>query len=187
MRFAFTEDQITFRDAVREFLDKECTPAHLRDAWTNETGRIPGLWEQLVDMGVVGMLAPEASGGLGLTMLDLVLILEETGRCALPEPIVETAAFGVSWLDRSDAAVSIGHTLVPWADTADVIVTSAGQFDRNAVELVAHTSVDGARRAVRSARHADRDRRTASCGPRSTAPLSAPPRSSAGSRNACSI
>jgi alkylation response protein AidB-like acyl-CoA dehydrogenase len=146
MHFAFTEDQITFRDAVREFLDKECTPAHLRIAWTNETGRIPGLWDQLVDMGVVGMLVPEASGGLGLTLLDLVLILEETGRCALPEPIVETAAFGVSWLDRGDAAVSIGHTLVPWADTVDVIVTSAGQFDRDAVELVAHTPVDGARR-----------------------------------------
>ena len=35
MRFAFTEDQIAFRDAVREFLDKECTPAHLRTAWTD--------------------------------------------------------------------------------------------------------------------------------------------------------
>jgi hypothetical protein len=136
MRFAFTEDQIAFRDAVREFLDKECTPAHLRTAWTNATGRIPGVWEQLVDMGVVGMLAPEESGGLGLTMVDLVLILEETGRYALPEPIVETAAF----------SVSLGHTLVPWADTVDVIITSAGQFERDAVELVPHTSVDGARR-----------------------------------------
>jgi len=146
MHFAFTEDQIAFRDAVRELLDKECTPAHLRRAWTNETGRIPGLWEQLVDMGVVGMLAPEAGGGLGLTLVDLVLILEETGRCALPEPIVETAAFGASWLDRGDRAVALGHTLVPWADTVDVIVTHAGQFERDAVELVAHTSVDGARR-----------------------------------------
>ena len=95
MRFAFTDEQLAFRDAVRELLEKECTPRHVRDAWTNETGRVPGLWEQLHEMGVVGMLAPEEKGGLGLTMVDLVLILEETGRHAVPEPIVETAASGV--------------------------------------------------------------------------------------------
>ncbi len=61
MRFAFTDDQLAFRDAVRELLEKECTPAHVRVAWANENGRVPGLWEQLVDMGVIGMLAPESA------------------------------------------------------------------------------------------------------------------------------
>lgn len=146
MRFAFTDDQLAFRDAVRELLEKECTPAHVRSAWTNDTGRIPGLWDKLAEMGVVGMLVPEANGGLGLTLVDLVLILEETGRCALPEPIVESAAFGLPFLDRADIAVGVAHSLVPWADTVDVIITNAGQFERDAVELVAHASVDGARR-----------------------------------------
>jgi len=82
MRFAFTDEQIEFRDGLRALLEKECTPAHLRDAWTNATGRVPGLWDQLVDMGVVALLAPEADGGLGLTFEDLVLLLEETGRHA---------------------------------------------------------------------------------------------------------
>jgi hypothetical protein len=35
---------------------------------------------------------------------------------------------------------------VPWADTADVIFTAAGRFERDQVELVAHPSVDGAAR-----------------------------------------
>jgi alkylation response protein AidB-like acyl-CoA dehydrogenase len=146
MRFAFTDDQVAFRDAVRELLDKECTPAHVRAAWTNESGRVPGLWDKLVEMGVVGMLAPEADGGLGLTMVDLVLILEETGRCAVPEPIVETAAYGVPLAGRTDLTIASGHEMVPWADTADVIVTAAGRYERDAVELVARASVDGARR-----------------------------------------
>ena len=103
MKFAFTADQYEFRDAVRELLTKECSPAHVRDAWTNDTGRVPGLWDKLVEMGVVGLLAPEAAGGLGLTYVDLVLILEETGRHAVPEPIVETAAFGVPLLGDPDA------------------------------------------------------------------------------------
>ena len=99
MHFAFTDDQLAFRDAVRELLERECTPTHVRAAWTNDTGRVPGLWEQLRAMGVVDMLLPEARDGLGMTMADLVLILEETGRCALPEPIVETAAFGAELLE----------------------------------------------------------------------------------------
>src|SRR4051812_40966981 len=127
MRFAFDDDQIAFRDAVRELLEKECTPAHVRAAWTNETGRVPGLWDKLVEMGVVGMLAPETEGGLGLTMVALVLILEEPGRHAVPEPIVETAAFGVPFLGRGALPLTADHTHVPWADTADVIVTAAGR------------------------------------------------------------
>ncbi len=146
MRFAFTDDQIAFRDAVRDLLEKECTPAHVRAAWTNTTGRVPGLWEQLADMGVIGMLAPESAGGLGCTMVDLVLILEETGRHAVPEPIVETAAWGVPLVGRTDQTIAVGLTHVPWADTADVIMTGAGVFDPAAVELVPHPSVDGAHR-----------------------------------------
>jgi len=149
MRFAFTDDQLAFRDAVRDLLEKECTPAHVRTAWTNATGRVPGLWDKLAEMGIVGMLAPEANGGLGLTMVDLVLILEETGRCAVPEPIVETAAFSVPLLGRADIThitIAAAIDIVPWADTADVIFTAAGRFERADVELVGRPSVDGARR-----------------------------------------
>jgi hypothetical protein len=92
------------------------------------------------------MLATEAQGGLGLTMVDLVLVLEETGRYALPEPIVETAAFGVPLLGRADLSVGCAHSLVAWADTVDVVITAAGQFDPGASQLVPHASVDGARR-----------------------------------------
>jgi alkylation response protein AidB-like acyl-CoA dehydrogenase len=146
VHFAFTDDQLAFRDAVRELLERECTATHVRAAWTNETGRVPGLWEQLTEMGVVGMLVHEDRGGLGMTMADLVLILEETGRCAVPEPIVQTAAFGPDLVDHAGQVLASGVTLVPWADTADVIVTEAGRFERSGVELVPRESVDGSRR-----------------------------------------
>ena len=106
MRFAFTEDQLAFRDAVGELLENECPPSVVRDAWASGTGRTGGVWGHLGEMGVLGMLAPESAGGLGLTDLDLVLVLEETGYAALPEPMVEHAAVGVPLLAgaRHDAA-----------------------------------------------------------------------------------
>jgi alkylation response protein AidB-like acyl-CoA dehydrogenase len=146
VHFAFTDEQIALRDATRDLLTKECSPAHVRDAWTNETGRVPGLWEQLDAMGVIGLLAPETAGGLGLSFVDLVLVLEETGRHAVPEPIVETAAYGVPLVGRADVTIAAGESYVPWADSADVIFTTAGRFDRADVTYVARPSVDGARR-----------------------------------------
>jgi len=98
MRFAFTEDQLAFRDAVRDLLERECPPAVVRDAWTNETGRTPTVWGHLAEMGVLGALAPPAAGGLGLSFLDLVLVLEETGYAALPEPVLEHAAVAIPLL-----------------------------------------------------------------------------------------
>ena len=76
MRFAFTDEQLAFRDAVRDLLEKECPPQAVRDAWSNETGRVPGLWDKLCRMGVVG---PDAAS---LEPLDLVLVLEETAMPA---------------------------------------------------------------------------------------------------------
>lgn len=146
MRFAFTDEQLAFRDGLREMLTKECSPRHVRDAWANETGRVPGLWAQLVELGVVDLVVPADAGGLGMSFVDLVLLLEETGRHAVPEPIVETAAFGVALFGDASRVVGAGHSLVPWADTVDVIVTSEGVFDPATTRLVPHPSVDGARR-----------------------------------------
>jgi alkylation response protein AidB-like acyl-CoA dehydrogenase len=155
VRFAFTDEQLAMRDAVRAFLDKECPPKVVRDAWTNDTGR-SGLWSRLGELGVLGVLAPEAHGGFGGNYLDLVLLLEETGRAALPEPVVEHAAVAVPLLDdaRAEAAaggdmtvtVAPASGLVLYADTADLVLLGDRFVEPGALQLRRHESVDGSRR-----------------------------------------
>ena len=147
MRFAFTDDQIAFRDAVRELLDKECTPAHVRDAWTNDTGRVPGLWDKLAEMGVVGMLAPEA---------------RRRARAHDGRPRAHPRGDGPvrgARADRRDRGVRRPaarprrphdrrrerDASVPWADTADVIITPAGRFERGATSSWSRTRRSTAR------------------------------------------
>ncbi|MEZ5136313.1 MAG: acyl-CoA dehydrogenase family protein [Acidimicrobiales bacterium] len=77
MRFAFTDDQLAFRDAVADVLAKEAGA----DAWA-----------ALAAMGVAGICVPEADGGMGMSLLDLEPILEAVGRACVPGPIVDTAA-----------------------------------------------------------------------------------------------
>ncbi len=163
MRFAFTEEQLAFRDAVRELLAKECPASVVREAWEPDAGRVGRAWAALGEMGVFGVLADESVGGLGLGFVDLVLLLEETGYAALPEPIVEHAAVAMPLLtDAADAFLSGAETItapffhepvVPYADRADffVLVHDAGWFlvPRADVQLTPAESVDGARHLAR--------------------------------------
>jgi alkylation response protein AidB-like acyl-CoA dehydrogenase len=180
VRFAFTDDQLLLRDAVRDYLAKEYTAVQVREAWDTASAPTPAegrlerpVWSALAEMGVVGLLVPEADGGMGMDVLDQVLLLEETGRVALADPIVETAAVAAPLLselapslNRADwltAIVSGWSTVavdipvdgvaVPFvvdADRADLLV--AGRGDRlvavasGALTTVAQPSVDGARR-----------------------------------------
>ena len=154
MRFAFSDDQLAFRDAVRDLLAKECPPSAVREAWSNDTGRTATAWAALGEMGVLGALVPEDRGGLGLSEVDVVLLAEETGRAALPEPFVEHALVGAPLLATEAAAtgavtVTAGDPLVPYADTAHTIVCLGHEsfvVARSAADLTAHRSVDHSRR-----------------------------------------
>jgi alkylation response protein AidB-like acyl-CoA dehydrogenase len=92
VRFAFSDEQLLFRDTVRDLLDKEVQPEQVRFAWVDDDGRLLEVWQALAEMGVLGVQVPTAHGGLGLDERDLALLVEETGRVALPDPFVETVA-----------------------------------------------------------------------------------------------
>src|SRR5262249_58698638 len=98
MQFDFSQEQRLFQTTLRDFLRKECPPDRVRGLWESESGRSDALWRQLAELGLPGLLAPVARGGLGLDEVDLVLLMEEVGRAALAEPLVATAAVGVPLL-----------------------------------------------------------------------------------------
>jgi hypothetical protein len=156
MRFALSDEQVAFRDAVRDLLAKECTPAVVRAAWEAPAGELDrGVWESLDAMGVLSLLVPEADGGLGLDETYLVPILEECGRVALPHPVVETAMVAAPLLGAGTGMVStdLGGPNVPCADDADQLLLSWGDqlrvVRRGDVALAPVDTVDRSRRAAR--------------------------------------
>ncbi len=149
MRFAFTDDQKLFAEGLRELLDKECTPAHVRAAWDDGAGHDFTLWNHLADMGVFGMLVPESAGGLGGTEVDLVLLLEELGRAAVPGPVFETAAVVAPALDDAaivGTAALDGSPYVPHAHVASLVLVPGGIVRTDGATLDAVDAIDGGRR-----------------------------------------
>src|SRR6201999_2175694 len=84
MDFRFTEDQLTFRDAVSDFLNGECTPAAVRTLIDTPDGGALKFRAALAELGVAGLPIAEDHGGLGMNELDAVLNAEECGRAAVP-------------------------------------------------------------------------------------------------------
>jgi len=115
MHFAFTEQQIEFRDAVRQVLARECGTDDVRAAYGAPTARTRR-WATLSDLGVTGLSVPEAHGGLGLGLVDLAPLAEEAGRVALPEPLVATTGLAAPLLADLDAAGADDARIGRWLD-----------------------------------------------------------------------
>jgi alkylation response protein AidB-like acyl-CoA dehydrogenase len=94
MDLTFSEEQEQIRDNARTVLGAECTPAHVRAMAEDARGYSPELWRKLADLGWHALALPEEHGGLGMSFMDLCLILEEQGRHLLPGPFVPTVVLG---------------------------------------------------------------------------------------------
>lgn len=125
MDFRFTEDQLLLAESVRDFLAGTHGPEVLRRLDTAGP-RDPAIWQGLAEMGLTGLLVPEAQGGLGMGPIEAALIAAECGRACLAEPLVDTAFVGVPWLvsqgrtDELEAIASgertlaLPHATNPW-------------------------------------------------------------------------
>jgi 3-oxochol-4-en-24-oyl-CoA dehydrogenase len=88
MNFEISEDQQMMRETFARFLDKNSSMARVRAALSR--GFDPALWSGLAELGAFSLRVPEASGGLGLGLLDAAILMEEVGRTLASGPVAET-------------------------------------------------------------------------------------------------
>ena len=114
MDFTFSADQDALRDAARSFMRAEAPKDYVRRmSEHDDTGVEPAVWTKLVDLGWTGLLVPEEQGGLGLGLVDAVVVQEEMGRATFPGPyfssaILATLAARALGLDEQLAALASG-------------------------------------------------------------------------------
>ncbi|MBI2963807.1 MAG: acyl-CoA/acyl-ACP dehydrogenase [Deltaproteobacteria bacterium] len=91
MDFGLSDDQLILQRSARDLLAKECPPAVVRRIAEGPSGHSEALDRRMAEMGWTGLLVPPASGGLGLGMLDMAILLAEHGRAAVPGPFLFSA------------------------------------------------------------------------------------------------
>jgi alkylation response protein AidB-like acyl-CoA dehydrogenase len=119
--------------------------------WGSDGPRDPKRWTQLAETGFVGVAVPEEFGGLGMSDVEMSLLLEEAGRANLTEPLLETGAVAAptlvdygsdalqqEWLPRvaaGEAIITIQLGGSPVAVDADVAAALLVEVD-GALHLV---------------------------------------------------
>jgi alkylation response protein AidB-like acyl-CoA dehydrogenase len=93
-----TDDQRQIADMAKSFLAEEGTIKkqlrHWRDTGCKD-GFGHGLWKQMAELGLTGLMVPEEEGGLGLGATEAALVLEEVGRNLTPSPFLTTSVVAV--------------------------------------------------------------------------------------------
>ncbi len=94
MNFGFNEEQELLRSTARKFLENECPSEVVRTLMDTPEGMTPALWGKLAEQGWLGLITPEAYDGMGLGLVDLVVLMEEMGRAVVPGPYFSTVLLG---------------------------------------------------------------------------------------------
>jgi alkylation response protein AidB-like acyl-CoA dehydrogenase len=94
MDFRPSSSQQLLVATAREFLRKHCPPETALRLALDPRGFDETLWRQMAELGWLGLAVPEEHGGSGGSLLDVILLVEEMGRVALPGPFVSSAVVG---------------------------------------------------------------------------------------------
>jgi 3-oxocholest-4-en-26-oyl-CoA dehydrogenase beta subunit len=94
MDFAFTPEQHALRDLARSICQDHATHERLKAVERDADWFDRELWAALATANLLGVALPESSGGSGLGMTELCLLLEQVGAAVAPVPVWPTLVLG---------------------------------------------------------------------------------------------
>ncbi|MFU8795926.1 MAG: acyl-CoA dehydrogenase family protein [Dehalococcoidia bacterium] len=124
MKFSLTEEQEMLKKTARDFLAEKCSKTFVRQMEESEVGYSKDIWQEMAELGWMGLAFPEQYGGGGMSFLDLAVLLEEMGRACLPGPFFSTVVLGgLTILDACSGEQK--QRYLPGAISGDSILTMA--------------------------------------------------------------
>ncbi|MGM9956855.1 MAG: acyl-CoA dehydrogenase family protein [Peribacillus sp.] len=100
MDFSLNQEQEMFRGYVRKYLDDAGQTKAARDFIKGDTESLLALQRGMAELGCTSINISEEYEGMGLGPLDLIPVLEESGRSLVPGLYLETSALAVPLLEK---------------------------------------------------------------------------------------
>ena len=147
MNFAFSEEQETLREFVRNFLEEKSSEASVREQMETDNGFDPDVWQQMSEqMGLQSLIIPEEFGGQGFGYVELIVVLEEMGRSLLCAPFFSSVVLAANTLIHSGDESAKAELLPQIA--SGTIATLAfteenGKWDQSGITMQASESDGG--------------------------------------------
>jgi alkylation response protein AidB-like acyl-CoA dehydrogenase len=142
MNFAFTEDQERLRASARSFLEDCSSTRQVREAMATERGYDAEVWRRIgAELGWPAVIVPEEYGGLGLSYIELIVLMEEMGRALLCAPFFSSVCLAGNAL-LAGGTEEQKQEYLPAIASGERVATLAftepnGRWDASAVAAVA--------------------------------------------------
>jgi alkylation response protein AidB-like acyl-CoA dehydrogenase len=91
MEFCLSEEQVMMQDSINRYLDDACPLDTVRERAAHGAVHDPEIWRGLAELGIAGLLVPEQYGGMGMTLLDAMLVQEALGCHVAPASFTATS------------------------------------------------------------------------------------------------
>ncbi|MCH6267278.1 acyl-CoA dehydrogenase family protein [Neobacillus citreus] len=147
MEFGLNEIQEEFKSTAHKFFKETCSISELRKVETLNNGFSPALYKEIAELGFLGLIIPEEYGGVGGSLMDLAIVVEEAGWAALPAPFLSTISYGVIPL-LENGTEEQKRMLLPQIAEGKLIFTGAmsepkAHYDLRHVAALADADGDG--------------------------------------------
>ncbi|MFN2099218.1 acyl-CoA dehydrogenase family protein [Altererythrobacter sp. MF3-039] len=119
MNFDLSEEQELFKASAERFVQPIDTEFR-RKLRSKDNGYDRARWQELAELGLIAVAAPEEAGGLGGSAIDLAVIAEALGNGIAPDPWLENGVLPVRLLAKGGAADALegvisGSSIVAFA------------------------------------------------------------------------
>jgi alkylation response protein AidB-like acyl-CoA dehydrogenase len=147
MDFTLDAEQIALRDAVRSLLNRAYDSSETRREVTKtDPGWGEKTWQQLAEMGALGLPFAEEDGGFGAGPVEVSIVAEEIGRVIAPEPYVEAVVLAGGLIAAAGTAEQRAELIGALAEgqlvPAFAHVELASRYNERAYAVTA-SAVDG--------------------------------------------
>jgi alkylation response protein AidB-like acyl-CoA dehydrogenase len=140
--YRFTDEQNQLRDAVRKFSAEHFSEEKVRQLMESDPPFDPKIWARLGgELGVLGLSVSEADGGVGGTLVDQAVAIEELGARLACGPLFGTVYLAIPALVAASSGPArdelLGDLIEGRRTAAVVVVDRAGVFDPDTVTVTA--------------------------------------------------
>jgi alkylation response protein AidB-like acyl-CoA dehydrogenase len=108
MDFGLSEDQLLLDKTVRSFLADQIPIEKVREMREKDCPNDRAIWNALAELGIAGVLVPEAQGGSGLSLLDAALVSQALGHAVTPSPFLASAVIAPTALEAIGESDALG-------------------------------------------------------------------------------
>ncbi len=127
MDVLLNEDEEMIRDTARHFFDAECDTDRIRAVEDGEERIDRELWQQLAELGWLGLALPAIQGGSEAPFAQLALLVEEAGRALAPVPLHPHSVASLALADavERDEGGSLASSVLGDAAAGECLLTWA--------------------------------------------------------------